>query len=129
MTRLLSRRLDDAFGRADLTREILDDDGDDPWRVARWLVHPDALPGGRLRGFREEIYFFYADFFEESTDYTPAWAEVLGVAPPFDPEQIRAAYRARSLSAHPDAGGSDAEFVRLRHAFEEARAYLASRGF
>ncbi len=44
LTELLAHRLDRAFRRADLVREMLDDDGDDPLRVARWLVHPDASP-------------------------------------------------------------------------------------
>ena len=48
------------------------------------------------------------------------------IAPPHTLERIRAAYRARSREAHPDAGGSDAAFVRLRAAYEEARAYLGS---
>lgn len=130
MTRLLARRLDEAFRSRDLTREVLDDDGDDPRRVARWLVHPDAVPGGRVRGFREEVRFLYADLFggPGAADPGAGWAEVLGVSPPFDPEQIRAAYRAKSLDAHPDAGGTDAEFVRLREAYEAARAYFGGRG-
>jgi hypothetical protein len=131
MTRLLARRLDEAFRRPDLTREVLDDDGDDEWRVARWLVHPDVLLGARTRGFREEVRSLYADQFEGPTESRTAegWAEVLEVTPPFDPEQVRAAYRAKSRAAHPDTGGTDAEFVRLKEAYEEARAYFASRGF
>lgn len=127
MTRLLARRLDESFRTRDLTREVLDDDGDDASRVARWLVHPDALPGGRVRGFREEVRYLYADLFEGAAAPAAGWAEVLGVSPPFDPEQIRAAYRAKSLDAHPDAGGTDAGFVRLREAYEAARAFLAAR--
>ncbi len=127
MTRLLARRLDDAFRRPDLTRELLDDDGDDPWRVARWLAHPEALSGRRLRGFREEVRYLYLDHFDASSRADAAWAEILGLSPPFDPETARAAYRARSRAAHPDTGGSNAEFVRLRDAYEEALAYFGSR--
>ena len=127
MIRLLARRLDGAFHRAELTREVLDDDGDDEWRVARWLVHPDALSGGRIAGFREEVRSRYADLFDGTPSSAAGWAEVLEVSPPFDPEQVRAAYRARSHSAHPDTGGTDAEFVRLNEAYEEARAYFAAR--
>ena len=123
MSRLLGRRLDAAFRRADLTREVLDDDGDDERRVARWLAHPDTAPGGRGRGFREEVRHLYADLFDED-DEGADWAAILGVAPPFSPDRIRAAYRARSREAHPDAGGSDAAFVRLQAAYEEAKAYL-----
>ncbi len=34
LKRLLARRLDQSFRRADLSRAILDDDGDEDWRVA-----------------------------------------------------------------------------------------------
>lgn len=135
LTDLLARRLDRAFRRPDLTRAVLDDDGDDPVRVARWLVRPDADPGGRARGFRAEVRYLYAEFFQAGAGGEggddgppPAWAAVLGVRPPFDAEGVRAAYRARSREAHPDAGGTDSRFVRLREAYDEALAYLAARG-
>ncbi len=125
MCRLLGRRLEQTFRRADLTREVLDDDGDDPWRVARWLVHPDVHQGHRIQGFAEEIRRLYIDVFETSHHErapvnTPTWAEILGVGPPFNLEKIRAAYRVKSRQAHPDTGGTNAEFVRLREALEEA---------
>jgi hypothetical protein len=131
ITRLVSRRIDQAFRRADLTRAILDDDGDDDWRVARWLVHPDVFPAGR--GFREEVRFLYPELFEgeardASTSGVPQWAIVLGIAPPFSTARVRAAYRVRSKSAHPDAGGTHVEFVRLREAFEEGRDYCRVLG-
>jgi hypothetical protein len=129
MTRLLARRLDQAFRRADLTREVLDDDGDEPRRVARWLVYPDDVPGGRLRSFRDEIRHLYLALFQDATDGgdEPGWAVVLGVAPPFTPDRVRAAYRARSRDTHPDAGGTEAGFVRLREAYEAAMAYCSWR--
>jgi hypothetical protein len=123
LTRLLARRLDAAFRRSDLTREVLDDDGDAPWRVARWLAYPDDPPGGRGRGFREEVRYLYADVLGDVGEGA-GWADVLGVAPPFSSERIRAAYRARSRETHPDAGGSHAAFARLQAAYEEAKAYL-----
>ncbi|WP_435007700.1 J domain-containing protein [Tundrisphaera lichenicola] len=131
ITRLVSRRIDQTFRRSDLTRAILDDDGDDDWRVARWLVHPDAFPA--TRGFRDEVRFLYSDFFEGTVEGSsragiPPWATVLGIAPPFSTERVRDAYRARSKSAHPDAGGTHVEFVRLREAFEEARDYCQALG-
>lgn len=131
MTELLSRRLNQAFRRLDLTREILDDDGDEPLRVALWLVRPDAFAGRRARGFREEVRHLYPDFFGAAADPggpPPPWAALLGLSPPFDLDRVRAAYRARSRAAHPDAGGTEAEFVRLRAAYEEALAYCAARG-
>jgi hypothetical protein len=131
ITRLVSRRIDQAFRRADLTRAILEDDGDDDWRVARWLVHPDVFPAGR--GFRGEVRFLYPDLFEgagedASASGVPHWALVLGIDPPFSTARVRDAYRVRSKSAHPDAGGTHVEFVRLREAFEEGRDYCRILG-
>ena len=130
MDRLLVRRLDQAFRSAEVTREVLDDDGDDPWRVARWLVYPDAVPGGRLRAFRDEVRYLYADLFEAATADGPvgAWAGALGIAPPFTTQRVRAAYRAQSRALHPDAGGTETAFIRLREAYDEALAYCATQG-
>jgi hypothetical protein len=125
MTDLLAGRIDSEFRRKDLSREILEDDGDDPWRVARWLAFPDLSPGGR--GFREEVRHLYAEMFDDE-DATMGWADVLGLRPPFDMEDVRTAYRIRSKQSHPDAGGSPGEFVRLNAAYESARAFFRSRG-
>ena len=128
LERVLALRLDRTFRRGDLTRAVLDDDGDDALRVARWLVYPDELPGG---GFREAIGRVYAELVGTTPNRAhtglPGWASVLGVAPPFSTEQIRAAYRLRSKAAHPDIGGSHEDFVRLQAAYEEAQRYCASR--
>ncbi len=136
MKRLLTRRLDAVFRLQKLTREILDDDGDEPLRIARWLVYPDKFVTGRGRTFVEEIRTLYSDIFadeaERNTSHAPGempeWATVLGLLPPFRLSRIREAYRARSRIVHPDVGGSDAEFIRLNAAYEEARAYCESRG-
>ena len=130
IARLVSRRLDHAFRRSDLARAILDDDGDEDWRVARWLVLPDVHPLGR--GFRDEVRALYADLFEgESIPHSgpgvPHWSDLLGVDPPFHIDKIRDAYRSRSKKAHPDVGGSHAEFVRLQAAYEEAVEYCRIR--
>ena len=131
IARLVARRLELAFRRADLTRAILDDDGEDDWRVARWLVLPDVFPIGR--GFRDEVRFLYRELFEGESVLSggpgvPHWAAVLGVEPPFSVAKVRDAYRARSKSAHPDAGGSHVEFVRLQAAYEEALDYCRVMG-
>jgi hypothetical protein len=129
MTRLLARRLDRTFRRADLTREVLDDEGDDEVRVARWLVFPDERPGG---GFRETIGHLYPDLVGTiatgSATVPPAWAAVLGIAPPFTLGQVRSAYRAKSKEVHPDAGGDHSEFIRLQSAYEQAIRFCESRG-
>jgi hypothetical protein len=49
--------------------------------------------------------------------------EVLGVALDATPEDVRAAYRERVKETHPDRGGSEAAFKRVRWAYE----YLRSR--
>lgn len=129
IARLVARRVDQAFRRADVTRVILDDDGDEDWRVARWLALPDVHPLGR--GFRDEVRFLYPELFEGEGGHAtgiPHWAVVLAVDPPFSAAKVREAYRARSKSVHPDAGGSHADFVRLRAAFEEARDYCRIMG-
>lgn len=129
LERLLAQRLDRTFRRGDLTRAVLDDEGDDAFRAARWLVYPDELPGGG--GFREAIGQVYADLVETAFTRTnsalPAWASVLGITPPFSTEQVRAAYRSRSKAVHPDIGGNQVEFVRLQAAYEEAQRYCVSR--
>ena len=129
IARLVARRLDQLFRRADLTRAILDDDGDDDWRVARWLVLPDVYPLGR--GFRDEVRHLYPELFEEESGPSsslPHWAVVLGIDPPISVIKIRDAYRSRSKTAHPDAGGSHVDFVRLQAAYEEARDYCRVMG-
>lgn len=123
---LLGRRLDRSFRRPDLTREVLDDDGDDPIRVAGWLALPDRWPAGR--GFASEVRHLYAEFFEGEEDEPTTWAGVLGLSPPFGIDDVRNAYRRRSKSLHPDAGGSQTEFIRLNAAYEEARSYYRMRG-
>jgi hypothetical protein len=129
LTDALVRRLDVMFHNERLTREVLDDDGDEPYRVARWLVYPDDSPALRVRTFLDEVRYLYPEPFEETLHEDPAsWAAVLGLVPPFGIEDIRAAFRQKSKSAHPDAGGSSEAFVRLREAYEEAMAYCYSRG-
>lgn len=46
--------------------------------------------------------------------------EILGIDPALtiSDEALRAAFREAGKTAHPDAGGGDAEFARLREAFE-----------
>merc|ERR1719247_1064309 len=48
------------------------------------------------------------------------WAAVLGVSPQARFAEVRAAYRARVRQAHPDKGGSNAEFQRIKEAFDAA---------
>jgi hypothetical protein len=58
---------------------------------------------------------------------------ILGVTPQASAEEIKSGYRKRSLSAHPDAGGSHAAFLLVNQAYEFLRdknvraAYDAAR--
>lgn len=122
MTALLTRRLASEFRDQALAREILLDDGDDELRVASWLVLPDE--SNVIRSFREEVQDRYPDFFGAIPHSAPNWLQVLGLAIPFTAEQLRDAYRVRSRTAHPDAGGAPEEFIRLNASYERARSYL-----
>jgi hypothetical protein len=48
------------------------------------------------------------------------WAAVLGVSPKAQFAEVRAAFRLRARAAHPDKGGSNAEFQRIKEAFDAA---------
>ena len=89
LTRLLAHGWTSRFAGADLTREVLDDLGDDEVRIAFWLVFPDERPGG---GFRKAVGFLYEELLgasdDESTSTRPAWAAVLGIAAPFHSRQV-----------------------------------------
>jgi hypothetical protein len=43
------------------------------------------------------------------------------------PEQIQRAYRARAKQVHPDAGGSQEQFVKLRNSYEQALEFCRTR--
>jgi hypothetical protein len=53
----------------------------------------------------------------------PDFMVALGLLPPYSPEDVRMAYRTKAALAHPDRGGSAAEFVKLHEAYERAREY------
>lgn len=50
--------------------------------------------------------------------------EVLGLSRDAGPAEVKAAYRARIVKAHPDHGGDAATFIRVRAAYEILSAYL-----
>jgi curved DNA-binding protein CbpA len=50
-----------------------------------------------------------------------AWWEILGVERAADPEMILSKYRKLVKTAHPDAGGSNEQFLRIQAAWEEMR--------
>ncbi len=56
-----------------------------------------------------------------------SWWEVLGINPAAAAEQIKEAYRQRSMIEHPDKGGSNERFQRLQKAYEQAMDRLTNR--
>lgn len=53
-------------------------------------------------------------------DGSAKWWDVMGIKPDATREDIRNAFRALSKVHHPDAGGNEEDFKRLRKAFDEA---------
>jgi hypothetical protein len=54
----------------------------------------------------------------------PEFMTILGLRPPYTLEDIRAAYRAKAMDAHPDRGGSIANFLQIHEAHERALEYV-----
>ena len=48
---------------------------------------------------------------------------LLGLLPPYSAEDIRKAFKTKAKTAHPDGGGDQAAFKRLRDAYERALEY------
>lgn len=86
----------------------------------------EALRGLDRWGAKEMVNAAFRGFkaLPESAIVTPyqkrAWYEVLEVSQSASPEVIKAAYRQKMLKAHPDHGGSDAEFQEVQDALKEA---------
>jgi hypothetical protein len=59
--------------------------------------------------------------------WRPPGFAALGLDATAGEEEIRRAFKERAMTAHPDQGGSDAEFVALKSAYEEALRHLRSR--
>jgi hypothetical protein len=60
-------------------------------------------------------------------DPRPPFMVLLGLNPPYAAEDVKAAYLDKAKSAHPDRGGSAAEFDALHQAFEQAKQFLEFR--
>ncbi len=60
-------------------------------------------------------------------DQRPPFMVVLGLNPPYATEDVKAAYLVKAKSAHPDRGGSAAEFDALHQAYEQAKQFLEFR--
>ncbi|WP_019502270.1 J domain-containing protein [Pseudanabaena sp. PCC 6802] len=58
------------------------------------------------------------------SEYLRPYLDLLGLDMPFTEQQLKAAYRSRAKSAHPDGGGSHASFLRLKDAYDKLRGEL-----
>lgn len=57
-------------------------------------------------------------------DQRPDFMVFLGLLPPYSLDDVHKAYKARASAAHPDRGGSTADFVRLQETYEQAQEYV-----
>ena len=57
----------------------------------------------------------------------PEFLARLGLAPPYSVDDVKEAYRAKVKMAHPDVGGSAAEFGKIQEAYEQALEYVRFR--
>lgn len=80
--------------------------GQDPWPSRRAADDRDAIKPGVV------------------ANATSVWA-VLGVTPQATPEELKQAFRRRSLQTHPDHGGDAAAFRAVVAAYAEARKRIA----
>ena len=63
---------------------------------------------------------------EESTDPTMRAFEELGLDYGATPAEVKSAYRQRVKEVHPDHGGDEDEFKRVREAYTMAKQHVAS---
>ncbi|NBV44696.1 MAG: J domain-containing protein [Planctomycetia bacterium] len=54
----------------------------------------------------------------------PECLSVLGLLPPVTEEDVKQAYLAKAMAAHPDRGGDPAAFIRLQKAYEDAKEFV-----
>lgn len=86
----------------------------------------EALRGLERWGAKEMVNAAFRGFkaLPSSAIVTPftakPWHEVLEVSPTASPEVIKAAYRSQLKKHHPDHGGSDADLMAVRRAFEQS---------
>jgi hypothetical protein len=90
---------------------------DNIWAIAK---HIEALRGQERWGVGsiEQAFRGYMALPERSE--ASSWWKVLGVALNATPEQIKEAYRRKSLECHPDRGGTDQAMAEVNLAYAEA---------
>src|SRR6478736_5926551 len=62
------------------------------------------------------------------TQKRPPFMSVLGLLPPLELEDVKAAYKAKALEHHPDRGGNPSQFIRVKDAYEQALEFVAFQG-
>lgn len=87
--------------------------------VAAIAAHIEALRGQERWGVADLAQAFAGHVALPRPD---PWWVVLGVASAAAAADVRAAYRQRARTAHPDTGGDRAEWDRLQTAYEQAAA-------
>jgi hypothetical protein len=85
-----------------------------------WEDDPIIRAARRLRAERGD-FWWRAD---RPSPPIPQCLQVLGLRPPADAESIRKQYRALAHRCHPDHGGSQAQFVEIKRAYDEALALV-----
>ena len=94
----------------------------DRWDRVADNIHAIALSIGALRGLerwgaKHMVDAAFRGF--KALPAGPQWWQTLGLeTDDCSLEEIRRAYRAKALSAHPDQGGSHEEMVRLQEAYQ-----------
>jgi DnaJ-domain-containing protein 1 len=98
------------------------------YRLDRSDTHPvlveHEMPGSMLG---DRLPFETPDLEPEEGELDPleaAFAE-LGVRPGATPEEVKRAYRRKVKEVHPDQGGDEAAFQRVREAYTTARQHAA----
>lgn len=54
----------------------------------------------------------------------PECLTILGLLPPVTAEDVKQAYLAKAMAAHPDRGGDPADFLRLQKAYDDAKEFV-----
>jgi hypothetical protein len=92
------------------------------WAIAKTI---DAMRGIDRWRVSELLARLFKGFLALPASIDDPWHVVLQVAPDASVATIRAAYRARTMEAHPDRGGSQAAMARINNAWDRA---LKERG-
>ncbi len=57
-------------------------------------------------------------------DQRPEFMVFLGLLPPYSLDDVHKAYKVRAQAAHPDRGGSTADFLKVQETYEQAQEYV-----